>query len=434
MTASPLPRRNTVSLAPAVADAPSVVLRMALLGAVVLVAGCGSDAADPPGSGGAEGGVVGEPLDVPERTWTYVAVEGMVCRDGSPTGVMVNRNPESDRVLLWLEEGQACFNSFGCNTAYRAEGFGPGVPPSTNPFALYQLDAAGELLPGEDAVEIIVNRFDAELSVYNRTTPNNPFVDWSYVFVPYCSGDIHLGNAGDVSVAGSTYQFRGWVNTGLVLDRIAATWPRARQFVIAGSSAGGFGAGGNYARARAKLPQSEVILVDDSGAYMGDAGFPPCLLAHLRQTWNLDATVFADCPECSAAPNVLEAYITHVLRKFPDFRGGLIDSEHDGLMRTMIGFGANDCAELDPPIERLAPLDAERFRQGLVDFRDRIVKPYPGFRTFYTAGEAHTFIDGSQTPPGPGPGLVQTAGGTTIAAWLDDALNGGDGWRSVGDF
>ncbi len=403
-------------------------------GALLLACGgSGGEGGGPEGSAGAPGNGASA-FETSPLTWTYVPVDGMVCRNGAPTGVMVNANPESDRVMLWLEEGQACFNSFGCNTAYRAEGFGPGVPPSTNPFALYQLDAEGKLLPGADAVEIILERFDRELSSYNRSTPNNPLSEFSYVFVPYCSGDIHLGDAEDVTVAGETFQFKGWNNTGLVLDRMAATWPNASQVVLAGSSAGGFGAGGNYTRTRARFPDSEVILIDDSGAYMGDAGFPPCLLAHLRKTWNLDATVFAECAACLGAPNVLEAYLTWVLETHDDFRGGLIESEHDQLMRTMIGFGANDCAELDPPIERLAPLDASRFKAGLVDLRDRITAPFPGFRTFLTSGDAHTFIDGSQSPAPPVAGLTQTAGGVTIASWLDAAVNGGASWKSVGDF
>jgi hypothetical protein len=75
--------------------------------------------------------------------------------------------------------------------------------------------------------------------------PRNPFRDWNAVFVPYCTGDVHWG---DATVTHSlfanqvTIQHKGFVN-----GKVAEKWAREHfvhpeQVFVTGSSAGSYGA------------------------------------------------------------------------------------------------------------------------------------------------------------------------------------------------
>ncbi|HYG66030.1 MAG TPA: hypothetical protein VD838_00175, partial [Anaeromyxobacteraceae bacterium] len=50
---------------------------------------------------------------LPRGEWTFVAVEGAACADGTPTGVAVNPGPRDD-VLVFLDGGGACLDYLTC--------------------------------------------------------------------------------------------------------------------------------------------------------------------------------------------------------------------------------------------------------------------------------------------------------------------------------
>lgn len=54
------------------------------------------------------------PTELESNAWNWVPVEGLHCRDGSNTGVGVNANPASDKLVILLDQGGACFDSTTC--------------------------------------------------------------------------------------------------------------------------------------------------------------------------------------------------------------------------------------------------------------------------------------------------------------------------------
>ena len=46
--------------------------------------------------------------------WEWVSVPGSTCRDGSPAGYFIENSDESNELLIFLEEGGACFNDQTC--------------------------------------------------------------------------------------------------------------------------------------------------------------------------------------------------------------------------------------------------------------------------------------------------------------------------------
>ncbi len=382
--------------------------RTACLVVAMAVTACGGDDDDPDET--AAYAPTSDPIvDAPARTWSYVPIEGAICRDGSPTGVLFNPNPESDRLLVFLEEGAACFNGFSCLVAFDFDAEHP---------------------------EERVQKLESNLGALNRATPGNPFADWNLAFVPYCSGDIHAGNARDVEIAGKTYQFNGFDNTTRILDRLAATVRDPAQVVLAGTSAGGWGAGMNYPKARRMFPRSEVILLVDSASYMGNAYLAPCWQKHMRDTWNLTSTLPPDCEGCidSADGSFAEQLINYVLDTWPDFRGGLLETSEDWQMRLMAGYGEEGCARMGGGLPPDYP--TEKFAAGLVDLRDRILAPHPGFRVFFDTGITHGFL--SHTTYGVGvdeqaPRFDAVVDGVSVTQWVQAAVDGGE-WNSVSAF
>ena len=125
------------------------------------------------GSGGTcktpDGFNFGQPITAPDKTWTFVDFPDAKCMNNTATGIGVNLNPNSDKVVIYLQGGGACFNTLTCLTVANAGGYG-----ASN----FSTDAAS--LP--------------KYSLFNRDDATNPTKDWNYVYVPYCTGDVHSGN------------------------------------------------------------------------------------------------------------------------------------------------------------------------------------------------------------------------------------------------
>src|SRR5688572_10911846 len=59
------------------------------------------------------------PLGVPlptdlDRQWSWIAFPDARCRDGSTTGLALNTSTASPNVLVFLDQGGACFNTATC--------------------------------------------------------------------------------------------------------------------------------------------------------------------------------------------------------------------------------------------------------------------------------------------------------------------------------
>ncbi|HUB09484.1 MAG TPA: pectin acetylesterase-family hydrolase, partial [Myxococcales bacterium] len=226
-------------------------------------------------SGGSTGASGGTPITgLNPMQWTWVPIDGAICRDGSATGIGVNLNPNSNKLMIFLEGGGACFNIVTC-----------ADNDSTVPFGASEFQT--NFGPGA---------LEASAGVFNRSDPANPMADWSFVYVPYCTGDIHGGNApdGGTSDGVGPEAFVGYHNMTLDLARLVPTFTSLNEVLLTGVSAGGFGALLNYDQVAAAFSGVPVELLDDSGPPMSTDYLAPCLQQEVTQDWNLGATVVAD--------------------------------------------------------------------------------------------------------------------------------------------
>jgi len=331
----------------------------------------------------------GEPLPAADDgEWTWVDFPEAKCRDGSATGIGV-RYGSGTGLAIYFEGGGACFNSFTCGA--NPSSFGGG---NFNTFA----------------------KNSGNGGIYNADNPNNPLADWTFVYVPYCTGDVHAGGNPDASVpgVGGKQQFVGYTNVGLYLDRVVPTFlADVEHVLVTGQSAGGFGAAFNYDRIADAFPGRPVTLLDDSGPPMSDAFMVPCLQKQWRELWGLDDTMPADCANCFPANGGGIVNLGRYLgEKHAGQKLGLISSLGDNTIRFFFGFGNDNCTALLPSTS------VERFTMGLNDLRDNwLNKPDDTWGTFYLPGEQHTWIAGPSFDSA-------TSGGVKLIDWVRDLLDG----------
>ena len=67
----------------------------------------------------------------------------------------------------------------------------------------------------------------------STTNTDNPTLGWGYLFVPYCTGDVHLG-AGEAAGV----NFNGRVNSQAALDYLNTVMPEPEATLTTGCSAG----------------------------------------------------------------------------------------------------------------------------------------------------------------------------------------------------
>ncbi|PJZ76987.1 pectin acetylesterase-family hydrolase [Leptospira neocaledonica] len=95
--------------------------------------------------------------------------------------------------------------------------------------------------------------------VIDQTVAENPFKDYDIIFVPYCSGDLHVGSK-DKTYASGTIKHHGYDNVISVLKFVQNSYSQLDRVFVTGQSAGGYGAILNYPIIR------ETVTTIDSGA------------------------------------------------------------------------------------------------------------------------------------------------------------------------
>jgi hypothetical protein len=343
--------------------------------AASLHAGCGDDGVAPKDT---------TPFEAEPLEWTYVPVANAKCRDGSPTGVAVSLNPESDRVMIYLEGGGACFNALSC-----------GINPASFDATRFSGKSGG---------------------IFDRDNTENPVADWNFVYVPYCTGDVHIGNRPNASVPrmSGRQQFVGYRNMELYLARIVPTFPDATQVLLTGSSAGGFGAAGNYAQTQEAFGDVPVTLLDDSGPPMDAPWLSECLLEQWVDLYGLEDTILADCGEaCPQRDRFLVDYMRSLAERWPDRPRALFSYTADSVIRMFFSFGFDDCGN-DLP----STYPEEDFRDGLDDLRAFVDSEELDFGTFYLEGSSHTIL-------GTNAFATAEAEGVPFVDWLRELVDEG---------
>ena len=382
--------------------------------------GDGAPPAPPPG--------LIEALDNP-GTFAWIPLEGMTCRDGSSTGIGLRLQPSqgpergqrhgprwrrggiSDKLVIFLEGGGACFNQPTCQqnrASFTREDF-----------------FSDDFVGGYSGI------FDGDRA-------ENPVADWNFVYVPFCTGDEHAGSNPHGVVPGvdadgdgeaDRQRFVGYSNVGEVLEFVTTYLGTGFDHVLlAGSSAGGVGSLANFDRVARTFPHAEAALLDDSGpVFYDDAILPVALQRTWIDLWNLGEAL-PDDPLFEGA-DVLANIYPYLAHAYPDAPLGLLSYEQDFTIRFFYSFGValedEACFRTlfgglaqDPP-QRNACISGPAYEDALYELRAALPASW---RTFYVGetGEAqqqHTFLRAERF-------YDAAAGGQPLSRWIEELLDG----------
>ncbi len=159
------------------------------------------------------------------------------CSDGSEFSFWV-REASSDKVLFYLQDGGVCFSAETC-------------------------------APDSDLFNTAVDQGPSGAGgIFDFADERNPFADYSVVYVPYCTGDAHLGNTTTEYAPGLTVHHNGYVNGTAALDHVAAAASGATEIVVVGESAGSLAAPLYAGLMSDRFPDARItVLADGSGSF-----------------------------------------------------------------------------------------------------------------------------------------------------------------------
>ena len=182
--------------------------------------------------------------------WTRVVPAGDCrCADGSEFGFW-ERRADPTRVVLFLNGGGVCWEARTCAFT--------GERGQSDFYDWSNQGAEPENRSG----------------MFDVTRSDNPFAEYSYIYLSSCTGDAHLGNVSQEYAPDLTVEHRGYVNGTATLDYLAAQYPDAAEVVVVGKTAGSVAApiyGGLVAD---RLPGAKVTVFGaQSGAWPDDPDF-----------------------------------------------------------------------------------------------------------------------------------------------------------------
>lgn len=312
-----------------------------------------------------------ETAAAPAPTWTVIAPGGeTLCATGTPYRFHV-REGDPERVMIFLNGGGACWTGDHC---------APGIEPTTyTPFS--EMDANNPALMG---------------GVFDAGNPENPFAGWTQVFVPYCTGDVHLGTK-DVTYTTSagddvTIHHRGKANVQSALDWVYANRQAPETIFVGGGSAGAI-ASPYYAGIVADhYPQADIVQHAD-----GAGGYRAAAISGILDIWG----AFDDVPDwpgfASLDPSTatVEDFFRLTAAQHPRVQLSQFNTVDDEVQQMFLALmGVTD------PVRGL-------MRANMDDLTTDI----PGFRYFSARGTAHTALRSQET-------YTATAEGVRLVAWV----------------
>ncbi len=180
-------------------------------------------------------------FEAPRGEWTQISVDrdrwGARCGDGSDYAFQIRLAPEGaplDRVLIGLQGGGVC---------------------------LFEPDCAARLASNPGLFQALDDE-PAGTGIADPDPEANPFADWTMVFLPYCTQDVHIGGGalerfddgnvvrryGAVNVRAAVQMVRDvlWRELDADASRPDGFRPDQIHALFGGWSAGGYGALYNY--------------------------------------------------------------------------------------------------------------------------------------------------------------------------------------------
>jgi len=226
-------------------------------------------------------------------SWQKVELPGTKCGNGSQYKFFIHRSDTGSQNLLFMfEGGGACWDYDTCSG--RAGVLGAANPNGLTDDYMQQFTAK--------YVSPIVNGADPGLPF--RSRKDLVTKDWNIVYMPYCTGDVHVGN-NTVTYTDSTgaqppltWHHSGYSNTLAAANYAKTQFPSVNKLLVTGFSAGGTATASAYYFVRRITNPARGYYLNDSGPIYLAANVNDrsrALHDKIRQSWNLNS-VFSQLP------------------------------------------------------------------------------------------------------------------------------------------
>jgi len=312
-----------------------------------------------------------------KHTFDPAGGDGPICIAGTPFSAFTRQGNPS-KLLIFEQGGGACWQDFYfCNILATDQ-----EPPTPR------------------------------VGIWDFDSKDNPFADYSILYMPYCDGSTF---AGDNDVVDPNFPFgpirfhRGMRNQSAGMDLAKAMFPHASRITVAGSSAGGVGAAG-FAPFLTRLLFGNTVkltVFNDAGPVavnLADTGG----IAARAADWKFGQFYPASCTDCSDMGQST-AIIRWRLENDSTIREAFYETDGDATNRFFL----------------FVPTQ-EMYRQLILSEHGLLNMLYPDrYKRFIVSGDSsHTAL---QSPLF----YLQDANGVPLNEWADDFLVPRPFWRDI---
>ncbi|HEX6289706.1 MAG TPA: pectin acetylesterase-family hydrolase [Herpetosiphonaceae bacterium] len=293
--------------------------------------------------------------------WTRIDAGGeAMCARGTPYSFWV-RPGTVNKLLIYFQGGGGCWSAETCRQG-----------------STFFQDAADER-----------DNPSYESGIFDLENPDNPFKDYYIVYVPYCTGDVHLGNNvytyKDASGEEIVIHHKGFVNASTVMEWVYQQFKAPESIFVSGCSAGSVGSIMFAPYVIEHYRSVPVVQMGDSEAFV--FGRP----VELQEDWRSHDNFPDWIPAVRAIEPgqwTAEKFYTAIANFYPDRRFSQYNTAHDSVQiryfRAANGVGSWEEA-LDASMKEIHA-KAPNFRSYLAGGSSHCITPFGSFYAVQSDG------------------------------------------------
>jgi hypothetical protein len=268
------------------------------------------------------------------------------------------------------------------------------------------------------------------VGIWDFDSKDNPFRDYSIVYMPYCDGSV-FGGDNDVNdpnfPLGGVRHHRGLRNLSAGMDVAKATFPNASRITVAGSSAGGVGAAA-FAPFLARFQygnNTHLTVFNDAGPIAINLAAADAVAARAAD-WDFAQFYPTSCDKCSASGQQT-AIVDWRLDNDRTIREAFYETDGDG---TNIGFASANLPGFFDPLPPIIPfpdgLSQTQYRALILTEHGALNAAHPDrYKRFILSGNAtHTALQNSRF-------YTFEADGVPLNEWTDDFVSPRPFWVDI---
>ncbi|KAJ0393083.1 hypothetical protein P43SY_009737 [Pythium insidiosum] len=284
--------------------------------------------------------------------------------------VFPNEKQDKRKLLIYLQGGGACVDDQTCDFALQCS-----IPTST-----FQANARA-----------------LSVGILNRTDPDNYFKDWNVVHIPYCTGDIHIGNRADCQKQNQSMHLNGFNNADSAFKWAAANFPNPEHLVLSGSSAGGLAAQilAKHVADMWKLDTKKTRYSVIADSYVGvvpedkPAGYIVNYYGGCNTDYKLGAKAGDLASKCKSEKLKTVEFVSTVIEETPSADWLFVDSKGDITQRFFYELLRQGVISF--PFKEV--ISKENFFANMTAILDAYKKESKRVTTFFVEGEQHVFLN-----------------------------------------